>query len=288
MNTPADNLLLHPENFQRMTLSGRRISRWMQDHATEVAHASQGLADPDVSILIRSRNDADHLQRLLTDIADQVFTGKIEIILVDTESRDNTVQLAKKYGAKIVPMTQATFSYPKALNAGFAAASHPWVVTLVGHSSLTNKYFLKSLAYWLAQKPDLCGIYSLPLANWNASRWERLESALAPRIWEKPVIITDMGMGIMAANCSILKRDAWEELGGYDERWAGGGEDRAFARTMLEHHMTIVREPLCSVFHSHALSMGNTVKQWLHWGEVAKKPTEFMTKTVHGRRPDLR
>lgn len=280
--------LLHTENFKHIPLNGRRIERGLQERALFIAKQTKALKDPDVSILIRSRNDATYLQQLLDDIQTQEYDGKIELILVDTESHDDTIRLAISRGAKITHLTQKDFTYPKALNLGFQAASHPWVVTLVGHSNLSNRLFLKSLTYWSSQKDNLGGIYGLPLANWNASRWEHLENSIAPTIWKKAAIQKKLSIGILGANSSIVSRDAWEKLGGYDERFAAGGEDRAFAQTLLDNDFSVVREPLCSVFHSHGLSAANSLRQWIHWVTVAKKALPFETDKVHKRRPDLR
>lgn len=282
------DFLLHKENFARILLNGSRIQGWLQGRAAQIHEATTGLADPDVSIVIRSRNDGKHIRRLFDDIQAQIFDGKVEVIMVDTQSRDDTAEYARSQGAKIVTISQEDFSYPGALNAGFRAASHPWVLTLVGHSSLTSRMFLKSLTYWAHKDKNVGGIYGLPMANWNASRWERLENIIAPSVWKEPAAVQQLSIGIMGANCSMVKRETWKQLGGYDERYAGGGEDRAFAQTMLNHGVGIVREPLCSVFHSHGLSVGNSVRQWLHWGEVGKNALPFDTNKVHKRRPDLR
>ncbi|HSW74240.1 MAG TPA: glycosyltransferase family A protein [Candidatus Saccharimonadales bacterium] len=281
--------LLHAENFSRPILNGRRIENWLQARAQQIAVSTEGVQDVNVSIVVRSRNDSQHIQRLFADIKAQIFNGEVEIIVVDTSSRDDTVPYAESQGAKIINLKQEEFTYPKALNLGFQAAKYPWVATLVGHSSLSSRLFLRSVSYWANQDDKLGGIYSLPLANWNASIVERLENILIrPSVWKESKQIKELSIGIMGANCSVVKRDIWERLGGYDERYAGGGEDRAFAGTMLANGVHIVREPLCSVFHSHGLSAVNNIRQWLHWGEVAKKALPFETAKVHKRRPDLR
>jgi len=282
------NNLFHEENFARMLVNGWRIKKWMEGRATHISRQSTGLQDPDVSIVLRTRNDGAHIKRLFEDIHAQIFDGSVEVIVVDTESRDDTVAYARSQGAKIISLSQEGFTYPKALNAGFRAATHPWVVTLVGHSSLCSPLFLKNITYWMHAEKKLGGIYGLPLANWNASVGERLENIIRPSVWKEPRIIMKLSVGIMGANCSIVKRKAWQELGGYDEQYAAGGEDRVFAGTMLDHDLTIVREPLCSVFHSHGLSFTNIIKQWVHWSEVGKQPAAFDTQKVHSRRPDLR
>ena len=282
------NQLLHNENFARILINGGRIKRWMLSRAEQVSQESTGLQDPDISVVIRTRNDSAHIKRLFADIQAQVFDGSIEVIVVDTESRDNTATYARSRGAKVISLSQQDFTYPKALNLGFEAAKHQWVVTLVGHSSLSNRLLLKSLTYWMHQEKKLGGIYGLPLANWNASIWERLENIVHPSLWKESRIIKELSIGIMGANCSIVKREVWQQIGGYDEQYAAGGEDRVFAQSMLDHKMVIVREPLCSIFHSHGLSLKDDIKQWLHWGEVAKNPASFNTQKVHKRRPDLR
>lgn len=282
------NYLLHDENFSRIFVNGKRIKNWIQTRTQQIANATEDIPDPNISIVIRSRNDSQHIRRLLADIKEQIFNGNVEIILVDTESRDDTATYAKSQGAKIISLSQEGFTYPKALNIGFQAVTHPWVLTIVGHSSLSSRLFLKSLSYWINRHEELGGIYGLPLANWNATKFERLENVIGPRVWKEPTIIRELSIGIMGANCSIVKREVWQQLGGYDEHYAGGGEDRAFARSMLDHKLLIVREPLCSVFHSHGLGPGNAIRQWLHWGEVGKKVLPFETAKVHRRRPDLR
>lgn len=281
-------LLLHRENFKRIIGNGKRIEAWLERHADEVMRRTNESHDPDISIVVRTRNDGEHIKCLFDDIRAQVFNGAVEVIVVDTESHDGTVAYAQQQGAHIISIAQSEFTYPKALNLGFQAAKHPWVVTLVGHSSLSTALFLKSLTYWLQREKDVQGMYGLPLANWNASIWERLENIIGPKVWREPRLINELSIGIMGANCSILKRDAWQQLGGYDERYAAGGEDRIFAQSMLEQGMLIVREPLCSVFHSHGLNLKDDIKQWVHWWQVARKPASFDTRKVHGRRPDLR
>jgi len=280
--------LLHDKNFSGIPLNGTRIEKWLQARALQMAESTKGMQDMDISIVIRSKNDGSYIRQLFKDIDAQVFNGRIEIIMVDTSSRDDTVAFAKSQGAKVITINQEEFTYPKALNLGFRAAKYPWVLTVVGHSNLSNRLLLRSISYWSNRDPDLGGIYSLPLANWNASTVERFQNIIRPSVWKEPIYIKDLSLGIMGANCSAIRRQVWERFDGYDERYAGGGEDRALSNTMLDSNIHIVREPLCSVFHSHGLNAVNTIRQWIHWSEVANKAIPFETAKVHRRRPDLR
>jgi len=55
--------------------------------------------------------------------------------------------------------------------------------------------------------------------------------------------IKKAGMGVLAANCAMIAKRAWQELGGFDERYQAGGEDTALAKSMLENGYEVVRIP---------------------------------------------
>jgi hypothetical protein len=45
-----------------------------------VSKLTKDLRDPDVGIVIRSRNDDEHIRQLFEDIESQIFDGVIEVI----------------------------------------------------------------------------------------------------------------------------------------------------------------------------------------------------------------
>jgi GT2 family glycosyltransferase len=94
-------------------------------------------------------------------------------------------------------------------------------------------------------------------------------------------------MGILATNCSGFRREVWDELGGFDERFAGGGEDGAFCRAALASGYEIVLEPAMSLFHSHGLGPVNMVRQLWHWAHMGK-PHGFSMELLQSYRKDLR
>ena len=63
--------------------------------------------EPLVSIIIHTRNSDKTLEKCLQSIKNQRYKN-IEIIIVDQESEDNTLPIAKKFGVRI-------FSSPKSL-----------------------------------------------------------------------------------------------------------------------------------------------------------------------------
>ncbi|XSG82642.1 MAG: glycosyltransferase family 2 protein [Methyloligella sp. ZOD6] len=75
-----------------------------------------------VSIVIRAYNEDEHLEKLLLGISVQTLQPH-EIILVDSGSTDQTVDIARRYGVKIVPIEKAEFTFGRALNYGCKAAT---------------------------------------------------------------------------------------------------------------------------------------------------------------------
>jgi glycosyltransferase involved in cell wall biosynthesis len=274
--------LLHPD------LVNRYIRHMLLRRIAQIRQETTGKIDPDVSIVIRTKNDIAYIKTLLADIAAQEYTGKTEVILVDTTSTDGTVEYAKAHGANVITISQREFTYPKALNIGFRAARYPYVATLVGHSALPSRWFLRSLTCWYDTGKTFGGVYNGYLPNWNATRSERwittLWSIAASR---RPWILTKPLAGMLGANSAIVSRVAWKQFDGFDERYAAGGEDGALARQMLGEGMLVVREPLCSVLHSHSLGLFDNFRQIRDWTRMTE-PLPFDGEALQRRRPDLR
>jgi glycosyltransferase involved in cell wall biosynthesis len=83
---------------------------------------SEAASPHQVSAIIRACNEGQHIGRLLEGFEQQ--TVKLdEIILVDSGSTDDTVEIAEAAGCKIVHIAKSEFSFGRALNMGCAAAS---------------------------------------------------------------------------------------------------------------------------------------------------------------------
>lgn len=84
------------------------------------------------SLVIRAYNEARHLPRLLEGVQQQ-SVRQVEIILVDSGSSDDTVQIAESYGAKIVRIQPQEFTFGRSLNLGLQAATCALVVIASAH-----------------------------------------------------------------------------------------------------------------------------------------------------------
>ncbi|MEW6239276.1 MAG: glycosyltransferase family 2 protein [Chloroflexota bacterium] len=84
------------------------------------------------SIVIRAYNEAAHLPRLLEGIRQQTVRD-VEIILVDSGSTDATVSVAESFGARVVRIPSAEFTFGRSLNLGVREATRELVVIASAH-----------------------------------------------------------------------------------------------------------------------------------------------------------
>jgi len=84
------------------------------------------------SLVIRAYNEGQHLPRLLEGIRQQTVRD-VEVILVDSGSTDHTVAIAESYGAQVVRISSAEFTFGRSLNYGVRAAKRGLVVIASAH-----------------------------------------------------------------------------------------------------------------------------------------------------------
>ena len=75
-----------------------------------------------VSIVIRAYNEEEHIGRLLLGISQQSVQPH-EVILVDSGSTDNTVEIAQRFNIKIATIAKDEFTFGGALNLGCRSAT---------------------------------------------------------------------------------------------------------------------------------------------------------------------
>jgi len=96
-----------------------------------------------ISIIIRTYNEEKYLEELIQAINSQSYQD-YEIILVDSGSEDNTLNIAKKYNVKIVKINKKDFSFGYSLNVGIQNSNGEFCAFISGHC-IPDKYWLENL-----------------------------------------------------------------------------------------------------------------------------------------------
>ncbi|MGB6269591.1 MAG: glycosyltransferase [Olleya sp.] len=147
------------------------------------------------SIVIRNKNEANYLEKVLSILEKTYSSDFDEIILVDNNSTDNSIEVAKKYNCKIVVIDQ--FTYGKAINLGIDAAKNNYILLLSAHAvPIGNSFFKNSLSF-IKSKNNFAGLrYVNSYTNYFRS-------------FENDFFIKEpLKYGLMAACCLVVK-EAW-------------------------------------------------------------------------------
>ena len=86
---------------------------------------------PSLSIIVPARNEAENLQHLLPSLNGLRYEGKLEVIVVDDNSEDETAVIAQQHHARVIRLTELPPGWmgkPHAMCHGAAAARGDWLL----------------------------------------------------------------------------------------------------------------------------------------------------------------
>jgi glycosyltransferase involved in cell wall biosynthesis len=118
-----------------------------------------------VTLCVSTRNAG----RLLAGCIESCSAWVEEIVIVDMESEDDTVEVARGYGARIVSVPSAGWAEP-GRQAGIDAATRPWIFVLDADERATDE--LMRVVAGAVADPGLHGM-RLPRRNITFGRWDR-------------------------------------------------------------------------------------------------------------------
>lgn len=150
---------------------------------------------------------------MLDALAAQQCDFSWEIVVVDNESTDDSVDMAKQYGARIVTLPEAEFSYGRAINVGIERARGEIVVLLSAHALPLGRHFLQSCAEPMA-KPDVAAakchdVHHSPVREWYKPRDleyrtdQEKQNAIKDREWWTLYPI---------ATCCVVRKSVWNDI----------------------------------------------------------------------------
>ena len=112
---------------------------------------------PLCSIIIRTKNEERWISSCLSAVYDQTYKN-IEVIIVDNESSDRTIDNVKQYPIdKVLNITN--YLPGKSLNVGIKEASGKYIVCLSGHCIPVNNVWLEFLVNTIEENDNYAGVY---------------------------------------------------------------------------------------------------------------------------------
>jgi rhamnosyltransferase len=198
-----------------------------------------------VSLVIRTKNESKWLWRCLKAVEGQSLRPQ-EIILVDNESSDMTIQVAEAYGVHRVTSIRE-YSPGKALNQGIAEARGSIVAILSAHCIPISDRWLEFLVAPLRDDESIAASYGrqLPLSFSTPEDKADLYAVFRP---ESRLQISD---GFLNNANSAIRRSVWEKQP-FDED-VTNIEDRVWGEWLVNNGWRIFYSAEGGVYHHNGM-----------------------------------
>jgi len=201
------------------------------------------------SIIIRTKNEESWISHCLSMVYSQSIKN-IEVIIVDNNSTDRTIHLAKKFPVdKIIHIQD--FVPGKALNDGVRASTGDFLVFLSAHCIPKAENWLEKLFECYLSENNAAGVYGRQLPLSFTSDVDKRDLMITFGL-DKKVQYRDYFFH--NAN-SLIPKKIWESFP-FDEE-VTNIEDRVWGKAVIDAGYKILYEPEACVYHYHGLHQNN-------------------------------
>ncbi len=219
----------------------------------------------DISVIIPTKNAGGIFGDVLAGLRGQTFSGGLEIVVVDSGSTDQTLELARQYGCIVHKIDPAEFDHGATRDRAIGFANAPVVILMTQDAVPANENLVQAL-HACFHDQRVAGAYArqIPrtqadvLTTRNVNNHLTGRGALVVQEVPEPGALARLPPleRYVACNfdnvCSAVRRSAWENtrFGKCDF-----GEDLVWAKRVLEAGWKILYEPSAAVIHSHDRSL---------------------------------
>ena len=190
-------------------------------------------------MIVRAKDEGRTIERTLSLLRAQ--TVEPEIIVIDSGSRDRTLEIARRYCDRLIQIPAPSFTYGKALNIGAKAASAPVHFALSAHCFPQRPDWIeRSLAHYeRGEVAATNGIQTFPDGRpVREPFYQDAAYARAHPFWG------------LSNHASSWRASVWEELS-FDEQ-IDYAEDREWSWRVLDAGWRVVFDPALWVDLSHS------------------------------------
>jgi rhamnosyltransferase len=230
------------------------------------------MSDIDISVVIPVKNGEKYLDSMLKSVFSQDVNFKFEVIIVDSGSKDKTLDTIKKYPVILYQIKEEDFNHGLTRNFGISKASGRYVILMTQDTIPCDKHWMEKLINNLECDYRVAGTYSRQVPHEDAAAFSRLKTSMfftSQR--EKRVSYIDnmrdyerLSPAERHRFCnfdnvsSCIRKSVWEN---FRFPSAEFGEDLEWAKRILEAGYKIIYEPDSAVYHSHDYSIAGWYKR---------------------------
>lgn len=261
----ADHLRKH--GFDHFTITSTRAFETIFKITYEI------IGEPKISIVIANRDHVEDLRRCVSSIFEKSTWENYEIIIVENSSQTKEIfayydELKNNPRIKIVTY-EGEFNYSKVNNMGVREATGDYILLLNNDTQVITVNWMEELLMY-AQRPDVGAVggklYYADKTIQHAGVVIGLgahRTAGHVHYKQKRENLGYMGRLCYAQNmtavtgaCLMVKKSAYEEVGGLDESFAVSLNDVDFCLKLREAGYLNVFTPFAELYHFESISRG--------------------------------
>lgn len=245
----------------------------------------------DISVIIPVKNNQRYLDAALKAIFAQKTGFKFEVIIVDSGSTDNSLDIITAYPVRLYRINEREFNHGLTRNYGAAEAQGKYIIFMSPDAVPFNNRWMQRLIDNLEHDEQAAGVYSRQIPHGDSSALTQLrvnrfftsgEEKMVNQI-DNPEDYRKLPPNEKYRFCnfdnvsSCIRRTAWEKLPFPETDFA---EDLEWSKKALEAGYKIIYEPESIVFHAHDFSIHDWYRR--NWLNARKLFTLFKINSVSG------
>lgn len=235
-----------------------------------------------ISVVIPVKDGGTDLVRCVEAIARQRVREAVEVVVVDSGSRDGSAARARRMGARVHTISATDFHHGGTRNLGASLSRGETLVFTSQDAYAADDEWLARLTAPLARDDVIAGVYGRQLPHDDATpperyfldflygsqaRLQRLDDGAEPTF--EATLFSNVN--------SAIPRAMWEAFPFADDIVMS--EDQEWSRRVLRAGHALAYEPGAAVFHSHAYSITGAIRRFFDSGASAERSYVYGTES---------
>ena len=217
--------------------------------------------NPKATVVVLTRNGMPLIESCLSMVSKQETPWPFEILVIDSESTDGTLNVIKSFQTELMEVSPKSFGHGKTRNLGADKTRGKFMVFLVQDAIPCDRLWLKALVGAVEEaraaggygrqvpRPGSNALVSYYVENTSPNGECRLLKSLPEGTTSESLSPQQRFALAQFTNVSsCIRRSVWEK---YPFAEIPYGEDLEWGHRIIQAGESLVYEPLATVFHSH-------------------------------------
>lgn len=218
-----------------------------------------------ISLIIPTYFAEEYLPSLCKAISAQKYIEDLDLIIIDSESKDKTQRIAKNFGARVFTIKQRDFTHGLARNIAAKKAKYDLILFTVQDALPASNFLFAKMAELLSLEENIAAVSTKQIVRPDAdlfARWQIYNHNSALNLnynsisqvndfkkFKKEPFFLQRRVSLLDNVCAIYRKNIFDKLGGFSDIIYGEDLDYAFKTLKNGYKLGI----LCSdgIIHSH-------------------------------------